>query len=142
MRGVRKRDHVRIMTVNAAIGHQSDKMQPMSPRSGKRVMEDMVALQFAVSHRLVNPCQVLINDSAGSEIKMADLRVAHLSFRQANILSASAQSRPWIIAMELIVKWRRRQQRRVSITLSLLAATGIHAPAARNHEHYGTARTS
>src|SRR5947208_16900582 len=99
-------------------------------------------LQFAVGDRLIDARQLLINDPACSKVKVTNLRVAHLSFRQANILAAGAQSRPWIIAIELIVKRRRRKQCCVGVTLALLAAAGIHAPAVANHEHDGTAHTS
>src|SRR5947199_78518 len=38
-----------------------------------------IASQFAIGDGLVNPGEVLINDPAGSEIKVANFRVSHLS---------------------------------------------------------------
>src|SRR5438132_11420132 len=102
-------------------------------------------LQFAVGDRLIDARQLLINDPACSKVKVTNLRVAHLSFRQANIHAAGAQLRPWIVAIELIVKRRGREQCRVAVTLALLGPAGINAPAvAKNKEHRGghTSRTS
>src|ERR1043166_597113 len=124
------------MAVHAAIGQQSHKMHPMSSSSSERVLQDAAMLQFTVGDRFVDARQVLINDSARSKVKVTHLRVAHLSFWQANIHAAGAQSRPSIVAIELIVKWRRREQCRVPVTLTLLVPAGIDAPAVANNEHH------
>jgi len=79
MRGVRQRDHVRIMAVHAAVGHQPEEMQSMPGSSGKGVLQNTIAFQFAIGDGLINPSEVLINDPASSEIKMANFRVSHLS---------------------------------------------------------------
>jgi hypothetical protein len=51
----------------------------MSARSGKGVLQNTIAVQFAIGDRLINPGKVLINDPASSEIKVANLGVPHLS---------------------------------------------------------------
>src|SRR5882724_6583682 len=79
MCGVRQRDHVRVMAVHAAVGHQPEEMQSMSARTGKGVLQDTIAFQFTIGDGLINPSEVLINDPASSEIKVANFRVPHLS---------------------------------------------------------------
>src|SRR5215471_14869779 len=130
------------MAVHAAIGKQSHKMQPMFSSSSERLLQDAVTLQFAVGDRLVDARQVLINNSACSKIKVTNFRVAHLSFRQANIHAAGAQLGPWIVAVKLIVKRRRREQRRITVTLALPGSAGIDAPAVANNEHHRSGHTS
>ena len=66
----------------------------MSARAGKGVLQNTIAFQFAIRDRLINPGQVLINDPASSEIKMANFRVPHLSLWQPDVHAAGAQSRP------------------------------------------------
>src|SRR5215471_8911601 len=117
-------------------------MQSMSACSGQRVLQNATAFQFAVGERLVNPCQVLINNPARSEIKVTNLRVAHLSLWQADIHAAGAQARAWIIPIELFVKRRRREQRRVPVIFTLIAAAGIDTPSVANNEHHGASHTS
>jgi hypothetical protein len=137
MRGVRQRDHVRVMAVHAAVGDQPKQMQSMSARSTKGVLQNMIPFQFAIGDGLINPGEVLINDPASSEIKVANLGVTHLSFRQANVHAAGAQSRPGIIAIQTIVKRRGREQCCVAVLFTLLRAAGIDAPPIANDEHYG-----
>ena len=52
----------------------------MSARSGKGVLQNTIAFQFAIDDGLINPGEVLINDPASSKIKVANLGVPHLSF--------------------------------------------------------------
>ena len=113
----------------------------MSACSGQGVLQNTIALQFAVGDCLVNPRQVLINDSARSKIKVANFRVAHLSLWQANIHAARAQSRPGIIPVQLVVKGRGREQGRVPVFMALIAAGGINAPAVADDEHHRASHT-
>ena len=57
----------------------------MTARAGKGFLQYAIARQFARRDRLVNSRQVLINNPAGSQVKMTDFRVAHLSIRQADV---------------------------------------------------------
>ena len=43
-----------------------------------------VAEEAAVLDRLVDADEILLHDSAGAEVEVADLRVAHLALRQAD----------------------------------------------------------
>src|SRR4051812_24466407 len=107
------------MAVDATIGYQSEKMEPMSTRLRESFLGDLVSFEFALRNRLVDPGEVLINDSAGAEIQMAHFGIAHLAFGQPDINSARAQFTAWIIAIEAIVKRRLRQQGGVAILFAL-----------------------
>ena len=61
--------------MHAAVGNQPEEMRSMSACRGKRFLQNTIAFQFAVGDRLVNPGKVLINDSARSEIKMANFQL-------------------------------------------------------------------
>src|SRR6266404_1399782 len=94
----------------------------MTPRGGEGLLQYSVTCQFAFFNRAVNSRQVLINNSARSEIKMADLRVAHLALRQTDVSPTGAQLRAWIIRVQLVVKGSGCQQRGVSVLVALFAA--------------------
>src|SRR4029453_14931711 len=111
-------------------------MQSLAARSGQCIMQNTVAFQFAICNCLINPGEILINDPACSEIKMAHFRVPHLSLWQPNVPAAGAQPRPGIIAIYLIVKRRGSEQRCVAVLFTLLRAPGINAPPVANDEHH------
>src|SRR6266850_312652 len=96
-------------------------MKPMIPRAGEGFPQYLVAGEFAVRNRLVNSRQVLIDDPAGSQIKMANFRIAHLSIRQADVGPARAQFSTWIVPVELVVKRRPRKERCIRIFFALIS---------------------
>ena len=114
----------------------------MTPRGGEGLLQYSVTCQFAFFNRAVNSRQVLINNSARSEIKMADLRVAHLPLRQTNISPTGAQPRAWIIRVQLVVKGSGCEQRGVSVLVALFPAAWIDAPPVPNNEHHRASHTS
>ena len=73
---------------------------------------------------------------------MANLGVTHLSIRQANVHGAGAQSRPGIIAIQMIVKRRGCEQGCVAVLFALLGAAGIDAPPVANDEHHRASHVS
>ena len=81
MRCIRKRDHVRIMAVHAAVGNQAEQMKPVSARSCEALLQYPIARQFSALDRFVNSGQVLIHDPAGAQIEVANFGIAHLCFR-------------------------------------------------------------
>src|SRR6266446_10412926 len=113
----------------------------MTPRGGEGLLQYSVTCQFAFFDRAVNSRQVLINNSARSEIKMADLRVAHLPLRQTDVSPTGAQLRAWIIRVQLVVKGSGCQQRGVSVLVALCLAAWIDAPPVPNNEHHRASHT-
>ena len=114
----------------------------MTARAGNGFLQYTIARQFACRDRLVNSRQVLINNSARSEIKMADLRVAHLPLRQTDVSPTGAQLRAWIIRVQLVVKGSGCQQRGVSVLVALFPAAWIDAPPVPNNERHRASHTS
>src|SRR6266446_851470 len=107
-------------------------MKPVTARTGKSFLQNSVTRYFVLFNCLVNSRQILVNDSTGSQVKMADFRVAHLSFRQANVASACAQFGAWIIPVELVMKWSRPEKGCIAVLLALVPAARINAPAIAN----------
>ena len=110
-------------------------MKAVAVRTSERLLQHLVARQFAVRDRFVNSGQVLINNPPGTQVKMSNFRIAHLPIRQTDIGSAGAQFTAWIIPVERVVKRRPREKRCVSIFFALLPTAGINAPTIPNDEH-------
>src|SRR6266566_6763056 len=125
------------MAVNTTIGNQPEQVKPMATRVGKSFPQRGVARQFAFRYGLVNSRQILINDPAGSQVKMANFGVAHLALRQTDLGAAGAQFSARILLVELVVKRRSRKKRCVTVFFPFFPTTGINAPAIANNEHNG-----
>ncbi len=74
--------------VDAAVGDQAEQVQPpprafARPRAGGD--QGLVVVEGAVGDRAVDPRQVLLDDRARAEVQVADLGVAHLADRQADV---------------------------------------------------------
>ena len=95
------------------------------PRFREGLLQNFVLLHLTVRDRLVDPRQVLINNPARAQVKMADLGISHLARGQTDVFSARAQGRAGIFAIEPIVKWRRGQQSRVAVLLPLRFSPGL-----------------
>src|SRR5437870_11352396 len=117
-------------------------MKPVLARGGECFLRDIIPREFAIGDRFVDPTEVLINDPAGSQIEMADLGIAHLSFGQTDVGSARAQFAAGVTAVELVMKRRVREERGVAIFLALVFAAGVNAPAVTNNEHHRPGHTA
>ena len=53
--------------------------------------QGLVVEEAAVGDRVVDPGQVLLDDRAGAEVEVADLGVAHLSLRQADVTALGGE---------------------------------------------------
>src|SRR5699024_448735 len=53
--------------------------------------QDLIVEEIAVFDGFVDACQTLIDDAAGTDIEVADFRVAHLAFRETYIKTACRQ---------------------------------------------------
>ena len=79
----------------------------LAPRH--RVDKSGLLEEIAVLDALVDSRQVLIDDAAGAHRDVPDLRVAHLSLRQAHILARRLKRRMREAVEELEVGRRARQ---------------------------------
>ena len=123
------------MAVHAAVGNESEQMKPMATRLGEDFLQYPITRELALGDSLVNPGQVLMDDSASAQVEMADFRIAHLSFWQAHVAPAGAQFSPRILSIEAVVKWRVSKERGVAVFLTFIPAAGIDAPAIANDKH-------
>ena len=77
---------MRIVAVHAAIGKQSPQMQGTAAelRCVAGSLQMIVIIKITVLNGLCDFRQILIYDASGSHIQMADLGIAHLTFRQTD----------------------------------------------------------
>ena len=85
-----KRDKVLVMTMHAAVGNQPEKMEPMATGARENFLRDGISGELAFHDRLINSSKILINDSTGPQVKVTNLRVAHLAFGEADVEAARA----------------------------------------------------
>src|SRR5207302_11070784 len=111
-------------------------MEPVSARGGESFLRNFISFEFAGGDRSINAREILKDDAAGAQIEVADFGVSHLAFGQTDIGAARAQFAAGIIAIELIVKRRFRQERGVAVFFRLGFAAGINAPAVANDQYY------
>ena len=125
-----------LMAVDPTVRNQTHQMQSHSRLGRQRhgLDQDRIASQLAVSDRFVNPRQILIHNSARSQIQVTDFAVAHLPRRQADILATTTDPRPWPRRVQMIMKWRARQQCGIAMRLRLIATTGVDAPSIANDQ--------
>jgi hypothetical protein len=123
------------MAVNATVGNQSEKMEPMTTRARKNFPRSRIPAEFAIRDRLVDSSKILINDPACPQVEMAYFRVPHLSFGEANVETARAQPGTRVFVIQPVVKWRPRQQSSVAVFFAPLLPAGVNAPAVANNEH-------
>ena len=87
-------ENVPDMAVNPAVGQQAEDMQSLTVR---RIVKccciDRVSKKRAVLDGLGDARQVLKHDTAGADVRMTDLAVAHLAVRQADIQPGGGQLR-------------------------------------------------
>ena len=91
--------------------------------------------EFAIDDGFVDAREVLVNDAAGAEVEVADFGIAHLAYRQTDIEAARGEAALRIGGVEVIVKGRLREQRRIAIGFRLLATVGIDAPTVADDEN-------
>ncbi len=88
-KGLQQRLEVLRARVHAAVGDEADQVDAL----GARDRLGQALTERAVGDGLVDAHQVLLDDGAGAEVEVADLRVAHLPGRQADGLAAGGQGR-------------------------------------------------
>ena len=102
-----QRAQVLVGGVHAAVADEPDQVHPRSV--GERGAQHLVRGQGAVLHGLVDAREVLLDDRAGAEVEVADLRVAHLALGQADRPSAGRQLGARATCPEVVEDRRRGQ---------------------------------
>ena len=105
--------------MDAAVGKQAPEMQRAVARLelGEEFHQRRIRRQRAVGDRLVDPRQFLVNDAARAEVQVPDFAVAHLPGGQADVLARGAEAALRIGLVEIFVKRKFREQRRIAFLL-------------------------
>ena len=87
---LQKRIQVGIVAVDAAIRQKAVQVQlaVMLLHLIHRLQQDFILKKVSILNRLGDSGQILIDDPSGSHIEMANLRIAHLPVRKADIKPA------------------------------------------------------
>src|ERR1700693_2797620 len=125
-----------LVTMDAAIGKQPDKMEPGPFGRLKCLLDHRITFQLSVEDRFVDPGEVLVNDSSSAEVEVANFRISHLAFGQSDIHPAGAQVTPRVSPVQIIVVGGAREQRCVAIGFGRLPAMGINPPSIPNNQHH------
>src|SRR5699024_11554826 len=84
-----------VMRMDTAVTEQSHdmKLTAFALDMLHRIKQHFVFEEVAVFDRLVDARQTLIDDAAGTDIQVTNLRIPHLSFRQPDIQAGRGQFR-------------------------------------------------
>ena len=74
-----------VVTMNAAVRKQSNKMELMASRAHKSFPRSGIPSEFAFRNRFIDSSKILMNDPACPKVEMTYFRVSHLSFRETDI---------------------------------------------------------
>src|SRR5262245_8349017 len=120
------------MAVDAAGTQQADDVELRAALLdvAHRVVKRLVLKETAVGDAVVDQRDVLHYHKAGPQVEVADLRVAHLTRRQADIFLGGAKQRPWAVGAPAIDVGRPRH--RDAIT----GGFGAFTPAVENRQHH------
>ena len=121
------------MTVHAAIRQQTEDMHGLARADGfiHGVGDGGIAEELAVTDRLGYPGEVLIHHTAGTEVHMADLGVAHLPVRQAHIHAGAGDQAVRLGGEQVVVN--RGVGRINGVVLGIVAVT----EAIQDDQHQG-----
>ena len=91
--------------VHAAVGDEAEQMEAAAwaaqgPVAGRQ--QRLVFEEAAVGDRLVDPREVLLDDRPGAEVEVADLRVAHLALRKADVATLRGEARMGEVGPETV----------------------------------------
>ena len=92
---IERRKYVVNVAVNAAVGQKSEDVQRLAAALCivHRLDVGGIFKEAAVLYRIAYAGQILKNDSAGADVRMSDLGVAHLPLRQSDRHSGSGKRR-------------------------------------------------
>jgi hypothetical protein len=118
------------MGVHSAVTDQPQQMEGAAivDRALDRPVQRGVGRKLPVRHRQVDPGQPLIDDEAGADVGVPDLRVPHLPRRQPDVLTGGKQGRVRVVGPETV--HRRRPGAEDGVSRLVAADT----PAIEDHQ--------
>ena len=130
------RDQLVLVAVDAAIRHEADEVEAGRLRFFQRFSENRIAGQCAFCDCLVDAGEVLVNDATRAEVEVADLRVTHLAWGQADIEAGSAQEGGWVGGEHLVMEWGLGEQHGIAVLFCGCLSSGVEPPAVADDQHY------
>ncbi len=103
---------------------------------GEKLDQRRIGRERAVRNRLVDARQFLVNDAARTEVQVADFAVAHLPGGQADVLARGAEAALREIFVEVFVKGKFREERRIALGLRGGRAFRADAPTVTDNKSY------
>ncbi len=96
---------MRLPRMHAAIGEQTEQMQPAAAGAGVLHGVDQHGMreEFAVLDHQLDARDVHVHDAPGADIEVADLAVAHLAVGQPDERAAGVNQRVGILAQQAVV---------------------------------------
>ena len=129
-----QRDGMVLMRVHATGGNQAEQVAGAAGglQPPDQIRQHRVFRQAAVLDREADPRQVLHHHAPGADIEVADLGIAHLPIRQADIQPGGAQQRVRTGRPEPV------EIRGLGQTDGIVRRVFAPAPAVQDHQHHGT----
>ena len=135
-RGENAREHrgMILMRMHTARRHQAHDVAAAAglPQAFDQALECRRTCDIAAGDRRVDAGQILQHETAGADVEMSDLGIAHLPLRQANILARSSQQGVRAGRPQLVEAGSARLAN--SVVSRLFAPT----PAIKHDQHYRT----
>ena len=129
---IEQREQMRVDRVHAARPDQADEVQRARVRLGlvARAEERLIAEEAAISDRLGDAHEILLDDAPGAEVQMTDLTVPDLATWQAHCLSRRFQQRLRCSRPESVPRWHVCHRDRIAFFF------GAITPAIEDEENY------
>ena len=129
-----QRHRVVLVRMHAAGRHQADEVAGAAARLelADQIDQRRRAGDLARRDGVGDAWQVLHDDAAGADVEMADLGVAHLAVRQADVVARGAQERARPRAPQTV------EGRRPRLAHGVVGAILAPTPAIENNQHDGT----
>ena len=127
----RQRNQVVVMRVDPTVADEADEVQRGRPSVVAGLDQRRNPEEAPVLDRDSDAHEVLHHDPSGPKVEVSDLRVAHLTFRQAHGSSRRIEQRPGQRRIpQRAPRGRVREGDRIGVLLDAIP------PAVENHEHY------
>ena len=105
LRHLQQRVEMRLLRMHAAVGKQSEQMQP--PLAGARMLHGIeqhgMREEFAVLDHQIDARDVHVHDAPRADVEVPDFAVAHLPFGQSDERPAGVNERVGILAQQPVV---------------------------------------
>ena len=135
--GVGEGDEVVEVAVDTAVGHEAEEVEAGMAGLGEGVLKGRDGGELILADGLLDAGEVLVDDSAGAEVEVADLGVAHLSLGEADVFAAGGEGGLGVGLVEVLMEGGFCEQGGVAVGFGLREAAGINPPAITDDQNNG-----